>query len=188
MNYSQLRFETEILKGSQSEKKNGREIAIKIQKFADDTTLYLREKEDLDEAMEIFEAFASISGLQTSLSKTEAMWLGQNAHKKETFYNIAWVRQTKIPGIYFRNDKSASEIEDNWLTKVSNMKRTIKQWSRRNQSKCGKILLAKTYIISQFIYTLQSIGLPERVLSSIYHTLYSLYGKRKTVIKKPSKK
>ena len=41
-----------------------------------------------------------------SLSKTEAMWLGQNAHKIETFYNIAWVRQTKILGIYFRNDKS----------------------------------------------------------------------------------
>ena len=66
--------------------------------------------------MKIFEAFASISGLQMSLSKTEAMWLGQNAHIIETFYNIAWVRQTKILGIYFRNDKSASEIEDNWLS------------------------------------------------------------------------
>ena len=51
---------------------------------------------------------------------------GQNAHKKETFYNTAWVRQTKILGIYFRNDKSASKIEENWLTKVSNMKRIIK--------------------------------------------------------------
>ena len=88
-------------KGITLRKKNGREIAIKIQQFADDTTLYLRDKEDLDEAMEIFEAFASISGLQTSLSKTEAMWLGQNAHKKETFYNIAWFSQTKILGIYF---------------------------------------------------------------------------------------
>ncbi|WP_419615195.1 reverse transcriptase domain-containing protein, partial [Thiolapillus sp.] len=66
-------------------------MTIKIQQFADDTTLYLRDKEDLDEAMKISEAFASISGLQMSLSKTEAMWLGQNAHKTETFYDIAWV-------------------------------------------------------------------------------------------------
>ncbi|WP_293688688.1 reverse transcriptase domain-containing protein, partial [Thiolapillus sp.] len=169
-------------------RKNGHEITIKIQQFADDTTLYLRDKEDLDKAMKIFEAFASISGLQMSLSKTEAMWLGQNSHKTETFYNIAWVRQTKILGIYFRNDKSASEIEENWLTKVSNMKRIIKQWSRRNLSIYGKILIAKTYIISQFIYTMQSIGLPERVLSSINHTLYTFIWKKKNSNKKAFEK
>ena len=45
------------------------------------------------------------------------MRLGQNAHKTETFYDIAWVKQTKILRKYFRNDKSASEIEENWLTK-----------------------------------------------------------------------
>ena len=56
-------------------RKNGHEITIKIQQLADDTALYLRDKEDLDKAMKIFEAFASISGLQMSLSKTEAMWL-----------------------------------------------------------------------------------------------------------------
>ena len=131
--------------------------------------------------MKIFEAFARISGLQMS-SKTEAMWLGQNAHnahKIETFYNTAWVRRTKMLGIYFRNDKSASEIEDNWLTKVSNMKRTIKQWSRRNLGIYGKVLIAKTYIISQCIFTMQSIGLPERVLSSINHTLYTFIRKKK---------
>ena len=138
--------------------------------------------------MEIFEAFASISGLQTSLSKTEAMWLGQNAHKKETFYNIAWVRQTKILGIHFRNDKSASELEGNWLTTVSNMVRIIKQWSRRNLSIYEKILIAKTYIISQIIYTMQSVGLPERVLNSINHTLYTFIWKKKTSNKQPSKK
>ena len=123
--------------------------------------------------MKIFEAFARISGLQMS-SKTEAMWLGQNAHKIETFYNTAWVRRTKMLGIYFTNDKSASEIEDNWLTKVSNMKRIIKQWSRRNLGIYGKVRIAKTYIISQCIFTMQ----PERVLSSINHTLCTLIWKK----------
>ena len=124
-----------------------------------------------------------------SLLKLEAMWLGQNAHKTETFYNKVWVRQTKILGIYFRNGKSASEIKENWLTKVPNMKRIIKQWSRRNLSIHGKVLIEKTYIISQFIYTMQSIGLPERVFSSINHTIYTfIWKKKKTVTKKPSKK
>ena len=69
------------------------------------------------------------------------------------------------------------------------MKRIINQWSRRNLSIYGKILIAKTHIISQFIYVMQSIGLPERALSSINHTLYTfIWKKRKTVTKKPSKK
>ena len=80
------------------------------------------------------------------------------------------------------------------LTKVSNMKRIIKHWSRRNLSIYGKILIAKTYIISQFInnslqfYTMQSIGLPERVLSSIYHTLYSVIWEKKNSNKKAFEK
>ena len=68
------------------------------------------------------------------------------------------------------------------------MKRIIKQWSRRNLSIYGKILIAKTYIISQFIYTLQSIGLPERVLSSINHTLYTFIWKKKNSNKKAFEK
>ena len=74
------------------------------------------------------------------------------------------------------------------LTKVSNMKRIIKQWSRRNLSIYGKILIAKTYITSQFIYTMQSIGLPERELSSIYHILYSVIWEKKNSNKKSLRK
>ena len=127
------------IKGITIRKKNGHEIAVMKKQtnkqtkkqLAHDTTPHLRDKEELDEAMKIVEAFVSISGLQMPSSKTEVMWLGLNAHKIETFYNITWVRQTKILGIYFRNNKSTCEIEDNWLAKVSSMKSIIKQWSRR---------------------------------------------------------
>ena len=55
----------------------------KIQQFADDTTLYLRDKEDLDIAMTIFQRFSNISGLKVNKRKAETMWLGRdknNAH------------------------------------------------------------------------------------------------------------
>ena len=60
-----------------------REIVTKIQQFADDTTLYLRHKEDLDIAMIIFQRFSNISGLKMNKRKAETMWLGRdknNAH------------------------------------------------------------------------------------------------------------
>ena len=55
-----------------------REIMTKIQQLADDTTLYLRDKEDLDIAMTLFQRFSNISGLKMNKNKTEAMWLGRD--------------------------------------------------------------------------------------------------------------
>ena len=57
-------------------------MIIKIQQFADDTTLYLKDKTDLNTAMTIFPDFANLSGLKMNKQKTEAMWLGRE--KKQT--------------------------------------------------------------------------------------------------------
>ena len=140
---------------------------MKIQQFADDTTLFLRDREDLNRAIQIFEEVALISGLQMSHIKTEAMWLGQNRRRSYNCHNLNWVKQTKILGIHFRNEKPAGEIEDNWAPKLENIKRVINQWSRRNFSIFGKIIIAKMFLISQLIYIMQSIGLPEKVLNNI---------------------
>ena len=68
---------------------------IKIQQYADDTTLFLQDKEDLDEAINILNNFKYISGLSINTNKSEAMWLGLNKHRRENFYELKWVKQTK---------------------------------------------------------------------------------------------
>ena len=52
------------------------------------------------------------------------------------------------------------------------MDRIIKQWSRRNLSIYGKVLIAKTLIISHFIYIMQSVGLPEKTKHYPLKTIY----------------
>lgn len=47
------------------------ETVLKIQQFADDTTLHLKDKQDLDIAMEIFSSFAAITGLKINYEKTK---------------------------------------------------------------------------------------------------------------------
>ena len=46
---------------------------VKILQFANDTTLFLKDKEDLDVAITVFNQFANISGLRMNKQKTEAM-------------------------------------------------------------------------------------------------------------------
>ena len=58
---------------------------IKIQQYADDATLFLQDKEDLDEAIDTLNNFKYISGLSINTNKSEAMWLGLNKHRRETF-------------------------------------------------------------------------------------------------------
>ena len=161
---------------------------IKIQQYADDTTLFLQDKEDLDEAINILNNFKYISGLSINTNKSEAMWLGLNKHRRETFHELKWVKQIKILGICFSSLKPAKEIEDNWCNKIESMKRVIQQWSRRNLSIIGKTIIAKTFIISQFIYVMQAIGLPQKVLITINSALYTFLWKKKTSNRKAFEK
>ena len=77
------------------------EIIIKIQQFVDDTTLFLKDKEDFDIAIHIFEHFATISGLPMNKQKSEAMWLGRDKHRVDEYHNQTWVKQIQIIGIHF---------------------------------------------------------------------------------------
>ena len=72
----------------------------------------------------------------------------------------------------------AQNIDVSWESKIDNMKRTMKLWSRRNLSIYGKILLAKAFIISQFIYTMQSIGIPDDILTKNNRELFAFIWKK----------
>ena len=54
---------------------------IKIAQYADDTTLFVRDRESVLELLNILEEFSSLSELEINTSKTEAMWLGQWKNK-----------------------------------------------------------------------------------------------------------
>ena len=68
---------------------------IKILQFADDATLFLKDKEDLDVAITVFNLFANISGLRMNKQKTEAMWLGRDKSSRAEHQNLKWLRQIK---------------------------------------------------------------------------------------------
>ena len=89
------------------------------------------------------------------------MWLERYKGREDKPHSLNWVRQAKILGVYFRNDLSACQIEEDLTSKIKKLRRTIAQWSRRNLRIYGKIVIAKTFLTSQFLNIVQSIGLPE---------------------------
>jgi hypothetical protein len=89
------------------------------------------------------------------------------------------VDKIKVLGVYFERDKMAKYIEENWNSKIDRIYSLIKDWSKRDLSVHGKIVVVKTFLVSQLVYIMQSIGLPQAVLTRIHRILYKFIWQRK---------
>lgn len=161
---------------------NDSNTTIKILQYADDTTLFLKNKSDLTHALKDIEKFRKISGLQLNRKKSYGLWIGADAQIQETPGEITWVKPgeyIKILGIHFSATQEASNNEINWRDKINNVIAMIKRWQRRNLSLYGKIIIAKTFILSQFTYIIQSLALPQYVLNEIDSLMFKFIWKKK---------
>jgi hypothetical protein len=154
--------------------------------MADDTTLFLNNKDDIIKSLNTFNWFESFSGLKLNLQKTKALKIG-NGNVDENI-PVTLVDRIKILGIYFESDKMAREIEENWSHRMDHMKHLIKEWSKRDLSIQGKVVVIKTFLISQFVYVMQSVGLPIPILRNINTHLYKFIWQKKNSNRKAFEK
>jgi hypothetical protein len=154
-------------------------MKIKIALYADDITLFLRNKQDMVNVLKIFESFRSISGLQINYNKSECMWLGSTKKCTDTVDNLRLKSRVKILGVIFGNDTTASHIPENWNERIANIKRIIKQWEKRNLSILGKVHVIKTFLMSQLVYIMQAIVIPDKVLIEINRLFFRFLWRKK---------
>ena len=69
---------------------------IKNTLYADDTTLFVKDLESVQELLEMLEKFRRCSGLELNKSKTEAMWLGSWAGRKDKPFPFPMARSFNI--------------------------------------------------------------------------------------------
>ena len=129
---------------------------IKILQYADDTTLFLGDECSIDESLRIIDLFSEISFLNLNRNKTEAMWVGCWKYRRKTYSDITWKlfpdNRINLLGVIFQNDRSASDIADNWESRIEKCEGIMKSWMGRNVSIYGKIVLTKSLLMSQFLY------------------------------------
>ena len=119
------------------------ESIITIAPYADDLTLFLKDEQDMQQALEILAEFSTVSSLEINRMKSEAMWLGSKQNCTDTFSGFVWKRRLKILGVYFACDKCASHVEENWTGSVENVKRIINVREKRNLGIAGKVCIIK---------------------------------------------
>ena len=153
---------------------------FKLTMYADDTTLLLRDKNDVQQALKIVEDFSMFSGLLLNMSKTEAMSVGKDISGVSA--DIRWIKKDdylKILGVYFNSTERISNIDRNWNEKLEAIIRLIKSWEKRNLPIIGKIHIIKTFLLSQLTYIMQSLVLPDDVLKKLNTILFKFIWKKK---------
>ena len=144
---------------------------IKCRQLADDTSLFLKYENDINAASNVIEEFYSFSGLKLNSHKTKLMKIGHHI-QDDIVTPFEIVDKIKILGIVFENGKRAIDIDENWTGRIEKLTRIIQLWSKRDLSIMGKNVIVNFFLVSQLIYVMQSIGLPEKVLIDVNRLFY----------------
>ena len=82
--------------------------------------------------------------------KSEAMWLGKTANKKDMPFDVKWPRRPVIYalGTAFSYNRNLCETE-NFTSKIDKLQKLFNVWSQHDLSLYGRILIAKTLGLSK---------------------------------------
>jgi hypothetical protein len=76
----------------------------------------------------------------------------------------------------------------NWTARIENLKRIISSWEKRNLSIMGKICIIKTFLVSQFVYFMQSFIIPENILIEVNRILFRFLWRKRDCNKRAFEK
>ena len=140
---------------------------VKIKMYADDATVFLRDMIDFREVLSRIKMFSNFSGLCLNKSKSAAMRISNVNFDNNIRNGIKFYNRIKILGVIFSNECSASDIAENFDSKIDQLKRLCSLWGKRSLTVMGRITILKSFGISLFIYLMQSIGISDETLKKI---------------------
>ena len=138
------------------------EINYKGAAYADDISIICKKSQDcIQEVFYEYEKLTKRSGLELNADKTEILNLNSKERDRvqfnynESSFTIKTVDKIKICGLYYCSNIQ-EEYQLNVLEKIKKLGLKIKLWTNRHLTMEGKVLIVKTFGLSQIIYNMQS--------------------------------
>jgi hypothetical protein len=131
--------------------------------YADDLTLIFKmENKNVSSILEMLRTFGQVSGLKINIDKTQLMVVGSDIWTTGTqVHGIEIVDKVSILGI--KIDRKLVKLGENWEAAILKMQRLSGYWKSFSLSVTGRVMVAKTYIMSQCIYLMGSLPLGEEM-------------------------
>ena len=157
----------------------------KTYSYADDVSCTICSDEtSVRQLFKEYERLTRMSGLELNADKTEIMPIGNNLDART--FNVSYLNQNyevrtseevKINGILFHSNPNEMR-QRNVKSAIDKMDCHFKKWSRRSLSTLGRILIVKSFGISQIIYLMQTIELRENDYKMINAMLFKFIWNR----------
>jgi hypothetical protein len=151
----------------------------KISAYADDISIICKEnRKSISNIFVEYQRLTNKSGLELNAEKTEILRLStaQKCKYKFTYlneqHNIENVEEIKICGIFFSYDTEREKIL-NVHNKIRKLECKLKPWSKRGLTLEGKILIVKTFGLSQLIYNMQCFPFDDESLTEIEKKIFN---------------
>jgi exonuclease III len=170
-----LALETLSMKIREDEHINGITVgdkAIKVITFADDTTAFAKNERDAKKMFRYIQYFEKLAGLKLNKSKSDGFWLGANKNSNFKPLGIAWKTCIKILGINISYNKQEA-IKLNFQTKLIKIKQILSIWAQRDLTIYGKILLIKSFALSQILHISSILPVPDKFISDLEEIVYN---------------
>jgi len=164
-------------------------IENKVGGFADDIGIVINnDNESIKNVFLDYDLFSNLSGIELNLDKTEILKMNVNTLHSDFepeiitvgTTNINTVESITICGICFSNNANIA-YDKNILDKIVKMEQQLIRWLQRPLSVEGKILITKTFGLSQLIFSLQMCDIRLAELTEIERIIFKFLWNKKWV-------
>ena len=159
-----------------------------ITQLADDTTLFLNDRNSVRNALSILDRFYESTGLRLNKQKCEIFMLGNCGQANNPPGHLEGLKcitgSFKALGIHFCKDITKS-VEMNCADKLKSIRTVINMWLQRNLTLKGKIVVLKSLILPKLLFTCSNTYVPDIFVNQVQElTFQFLWGNKPAKIKK----
>ncbi len=116
----------------------------------------------MDTVMRLLNQFSEMSGLEVNKGKTQLMVGGVDDWQEgQQVCGVTIVNKVRLLGIEI--DRKLERLDENWNDVISRMRRLSGYWCNFGLSITGRVMVAKTYLVSQAIYMMGVLPMSQAI-------------------------
>lgn len=148
---------------------------ISLSQPADDTTLFLQDRSQIDTAIKLIDKFSAASGLKRNLFKCEL--LPVKACNDIKVSGIPVKLKFKYRGVIIVKDQ-ISRISENFNPFISTLQQRFNLWLQRDSTVTSGVLLSKAEGLSRLVYASSALDVSKDMCTNIDKILFDFIWKK----------
>ena len=144
--------------------------------LADDTTIFLRDRYEVNKVIDCINEFSTVSGLKMNLSKSVLLPI-----KESDLSDLNGIpvknTVTYLGVVIHKNEKDRCSLNFNPITQQ--IARRFNMWLMRDLSLSGRVLLSKAEGISRSVYMSLSLEMPPAIYKKLDKTVFNFIWKNR---------